>query len=120
MSGPEREPCAFFEAMRSQRQAAGSSGHRWDRTELPNNLVSPIGKLDRTLHALDGVAHVLRAGFIAQSDGAENSGEVLGDNITDKLLFALSELIERAAGQVELMEEIYPTRSRARVADADE
>ena len=122
MSGRAGEVGAFFEAMDAQRNDAGGSGHRWERTGLPRNLTFSVAKLDRTLHALDGVAHVLRAGFAAQTQGDAQASEALGDNITDKLLVALGELIDRANDSVAAIEVMYPVliANEARTARDDE
>lgn len=130
MSGGERERCTFFEALEVDRLGAGSAGNRWELTTLPRSLGWTIGRLDRTLHGIEGVATILRAGaatqFAAQAEGEKAASEALGDNLTDKLFAALGELLDHANDGIESIATMYPEQRdpavsiAARIADVRE
>ncbi|HLM52317.1 MAG TPA: hypothetical protein VK325_01695 [Pseudoxanthomonas sp.] len=89
----------FFFALSRERFAASSCGRDWGGTNIPAPYVHRLARVDRCLAGISGVSTILHAALHAQENS--DPDQALGHNLTDRLHFALAELVSSASSAID-------------------
>jgi len=85
----------FFRAIEQRRHAGSSMGGTWGNAQGS----SALSRVDRALSGISGIAEVLAAGELARAGDSEE--RQLGENLTDRLFYALEMLADSARADME-------------------
>lgn len=94
---PSDKGAAFFRALGYQRHMAGSMGGSWSNLRHPQRLPCRLNAVDAALSGIAGVTEVLIASEAARCAGEDG----LGENLTDRLFYALRALSNHARDELE-------------------
>lgn len=87
----------FSRALSVDRRMVGSMGGSWEDLRHPDRLPNQLRSVDMALAGIDGLAEVLAASEYARCAGED----VLGENLTDRLFYALRALSSHARTELE-------------------
>lgn len=88
----------FFRALDAERlNMTGSMGTSWANLSRPDRMAWRLAQVDIALAGIDGVTEVLHAAESAVC----NESETLGENLRDRLFYALKSLAINARDKLE-------------------
>ena len=82
----------FFSVLARNHLTASSCGTDWNDRPLPAGVAQRLARVDRCLAGASGIAELLHAGMVESDDPALS----FNNNLTDRLHFALGELLDSA------------------------